>query len=700
MKDKMKLTICRFSCLWLLVFVLFPLTGAEAAEDIMIDAYSARNYVLLRWYPQTIELYRKCAKEGFIVERRVVGERAWEQLEIVRPGSYNDFIEWSKKEDKALLVNYIVHKDEMLAHAKDFVNQADSLKTIDMDEFEKPDEQSMLYAMGLIACEFSADLAKLAALNYLDERVQTQQLYEYRVVPAAKMKSVTSAIVKVNTGQQTKFAKPNTLEIKQSKKNLQMQWSVAGLQKDYSGYRVERSRDGKNFVAVSDDPILHMVTDEKSKNTCMFNDTLPDCGRDYYYRYCGLNRFGLKGPYSNVVKVRCEDDFLVDIDVERVTIDKEGAHLKWSVRNPLNQAIKGFYVERIEKYEPDENGRAPFVRLNNGKLLPPTTTAYTDKKPLETNYYQVVAIGNAEGQQARSFVTNANKLDSVPPLPPVGLKGSIDSSGVVTLTWLPNTEPDIMAYRVFFSNTLDGKYIAASDTFLLTPYFTDTLFLGSLTNDIYYKVLAIDNNYNQGKLSEPLKLLKPDTIAPAKVLFEQIVQRKEDYAIDIDWINSPSNDVVRLDLYQRIGDKGQFVLLKKWENEPIPEHYTDTTDFSDKMVYYALDCYDYSGNHTLTESVPVYARERKKVCAKNLKVEADYLKGGIRLQWQKCGCQLDNIRIYRTDDGEQALLQTIGGLERSYFDATVKKGHTYKYVVKPMLPTSFTKSVSSDEIKF
>ena len=294
-----------------------------------------------------------------------------------------------------------------------------------------------------------------------------------------------------------------------------------------------------------------------------------------------------------------------------------------------------------------------------------------------------------------------NKADTTPPAPPTGLQGRIDSLGVVTLDWKPNTDPDIYAYRVFFANREDGTYVGASDTFLLTPHFTDTLFLGSLTNDIYYKVMAIDRNYNQSGLSAPLKLLKPDTIAPFNAVFD--VVRQQDYRtgddVEITWINSPSDDVVKLELWQRIGDNGSWKVLKAWESLPLPEHYTDTTYTNGDMVYYRLTCYDYSGNKRETDGTPVYTREKKKVCAKNLTVRTDYEKGGIRLEWEKNSCAVEKYRIFRTDNGETSLLVTVGGQERAYFDDRILREHTYKYVLWPIADEA-TQTVESAEVRF
>lgn len=688
----------------LLLWVAATAAAHAEGEDIQLMAFSARNYVLLRWYPQSVEVYRKCKDAGFAIERRTVGESStWERLEVVKPGSYNDFADLAKKDAKSLIMAFILHKDELLKHADDFKHLADSTESepIDMSKFEKGPELEMAYAMGLIASEFNPDLAKAAALNYLDERVHTQQNYEYRVVPAGNVKGISSAVLKVSTATATKLANPHMLEIKQTKNNLRMSWSTKDMERDYSGFQLERSTDGKNFKVINDEPIVHIVTDEKTKDKCLYTDTLPKCGQDYYYRYCGLSRFGMKGPYSNVVKVRCEDDYMVYVKLDQVVIDKEGGHLKWTVENPLNQPVKGFYVERVEKFQPDEYGNASFVKLNKGKLLPASARSYIDKNPLESNYYRVVAVGDKPEQVAPSFPQFMNSVDSIPPAPPVGLKGTIDSAGVVNLSWDPNTEPDIYAYRVFFSNTKDGFYVNKSDTFIKVTHFTDTLFLGSLTNDIYYKVLAIDKNYNQGDLSEAIRIQKPDTIAPFRATFDRVEQQPNGGPMEVNWFNSPSEDVVRLELYQRKGDHGDFTLMQQWEGsfDKLPEHYTDTTAFNNESVYYNLICYDYSGNSTKTEGIPVYGKAGRKQCAKDLQVNPDYAMGGVRVKWKKCGCRLEAFSVYRTEEGEQKLLKTVGAMETSYFDKTAKKGHIYKYIVIPE-SDEFTKAVVSEEIKF
>lgn len=684
-----------------LLALVTPMLVIAQDYDIELDSYYGGNYVLLRWYPQSFEVYKRCSEHGFVVERRSSESEQWQTLSTLKPGSYADFSELEKKNDKAFLANFLLHTDETLKNIKvdentiDNQNDENDAKETDL---KNPKDADFMYKMCLLECEFSVDMAKVMALNFRDDYVHTQQVYEYRVRPADANIKLKCRTKKVTTNKKQTLATMANITAQNKDFRVYFTWNMDNLSADYSGFQLERSSDGTNFTRVNKEPIVHLASDEISENVLTCKDTLPDCDKMYYYRVCGLNRFGLKGPYSNVVKVSYDCNYTVKVTLKDVNInEKNEATLSWEVENTDNQSIKGFDIQRAATI--DING-GQFESILKGKQLPSNTRTFIDKHPLESNYYRVVAYGKKEKQFSSSNFYYAHAIDSVPPAAPTGLKATIDSAGIVKLTWDKNTEPDIMAYRVFFSNDSLSEYIGASDTFLTTQFYTDTLNLGTLTNEIYYKVLAIDKNFNQGPLSAAVKLIKPDTIPPSPALFIEIKQDETGIVL-VSWQKSSSTDVAKQVLLRKVGDEGTYRVAETWTgNANIPTTYADTFMAVGERIYYKLIVFDKSENKTEREAAPFKSKYIKRECVKNVTTKVNYKKGYIELHWDKCGCKISKINIYRSDaDSDSKLMGTIKGVENTFFDYSVKKGERYLYFVQPVTE-KMSKIVKTEAVNF
>ena len=114
---------------------------------------------------------------------------------------------------------------------------------------------------------------------------------------------------------------------------------------------------------------------------------------------------------------------------------------------------------------------------------------------LRANHYIIAAVDTA-GNASYSLNTYGHLIDSIPPNIPTGLTGRIDTNGLVHLTWNVNKEPDIMGYAIQFSNDSSHVFAVVTNKPVLTNSYTDTIMIRTLTERIYYKVVAIDKNFN------------------------------------------------------------------------------------------------------------------------------------------------------------------------------------------------------------
>jgi len=147
--------------------------------------------------------------------------------------------------------------------------------------------------------------------------------------------------------------------------------------------------------------------------------------------------------------------------------------------------------------------------------------------------------------------------DTFPPEAPTMLSGSIDSSGIVRLEWASNTEPDLWGYRVYFANAADHEFIQISSDLLKEPRFQDTITLNTLTEEIFYRVVAVDRGFGHSDYSEMTMLKRPDIIAPSAGVFTNY--RVEDNSVILEWAPSSSSDAVGQRIYRSIAGNSEII---------------------------------------------------------------------------------------------------------------------------------------------
>jgi hypothetical protein len=92
--------------------------------------------------------------------------------------------------------------------------------------------------------------------------------------------------------------------------------------------------------------------------------------------------------------------------------------------------------------------------------------------------------------------TSVVEVDTTPPFAPRGIFTDTGDD-LVILTWVPNSEPDLAAYRVYASDAYDGVYTFLGQTA------TETYYDDGAPNGVtvYYAVTALDRSGNESELS-------------------------------------------------------------------------------------------------------------------------------------------------------------------------------------------------------
>lgn len=673
--------------------------GIHSSNDLELLYFNHGDSVSLRWAPVREDVFRKSAQVGYVVQRRLEGETAWQSISQPLMPMSNEKMEVNEAfNDYYEAIREIIYHKGRDANKNTPAQSGDGIFSV---EGETPLEEDLLLAMALFSCDFSVDAARAAAVLYVDKSIVKGAKYQYRVVLGDEVSKSNPkvGVCDVNTAVLSQLPKMDGFEAEFREWDVFFSWPIEKHAGYYSGYMVERGLDSLHFKPVKDRPIIHSFSENEFAKLCTFIDSVPDQDNVYYYRVKGLSPFGFYGPASKIVKGQAKFNFnLIDVKIDTVIYNKKNeANITWKVDKKYEKKIKGFKVLKTQDFK-------TYADLTgSGALLPAKQRKFKDPKVKRSNYYSVVAVGYKEGEMVSSNFTYAHNPDTIPPATPVGLKAVVDSAGIARISWTPNTEEDLLGYRVYSSNSgRDDDFFHITDYYMDTVLL-DTLYLNTLTKAIYYKVSAVDKNFNTSPRSKAIKAMRPDTVAPIGVVFEFLSQ--DEKGVNVVWENSPSEDFAYMELYRQVDDTGKVELVNRYEaKKKMPTKYVDNSLETGVLVQYFMKVYDDAGNMTQSRTDRLQTTGERPGCIENVRHEvynSERVKE-IRISWQKRGdVSISRYVIYRKeDDGRMLPVASVRANELFYVDKDIAIGSSYVYIVRAVSTERVCPAVYTDPIEF
>jgi len=649
----------------ILFFLLFYSQWAIGQDHhIAAMADVKPGLIRLRWAPSSIIGWEMGIKYGYNIERFAIGENGRGesspseskvgkngplQLTLLTPQPIKPYplSKMDTIDERVAIVAEVIYGDQPIPEQGGFGAF-----------YEAHNRNEWRMSMALLSCDLSPLAAKSAGLYFEDTDIKAGNRYIYRISLAQQPKNIlidTAVVVAVPT----LLARPRELTIICTDTIAALAW-----RKDvYSAYIVERAADGKNFHEISALPVV----------SPHFKDTLPENEHKYSYRVKGITPFGEYGPYSETVvgmgmptvDDRPQLDTIIIQNNQRIQI-------RWLLPGHLPDQLSKIIITRAN------NSKGPFISIATLKGI---AYSYTDLKPAATNYYRIKGI-TKQGKAIYSFPYFAQLIDTIPPATPTGVKGVVDSLGIVCLQWNGNTEPDLLGYRVFRANSAKEEFVEVTSKVINTPSFTDNITLHTLSKSIYYKVIAVDKNYNTSPYSIPIQLKRPDTIAPSPPLFTKVFNT--DTAIILKWNNSTSEDVVRYTLY-RINTKDSIRQpIAIWDTVHLKTSLKDTVLHQGNTYFYQILVYDDSGNKTIETSGDIWVETGIRPAITTW--SASKQNKAISLHWQYNAENVKQYRIYRAKNNDLfTLYTTLDGTKTEFTDNAIFLGNVFKYKITAVL---------------
>ena len=361
--------------------------------------------------------------------------------------------------------------------------------------------------------------------------------------------------------------------------------------------------------------------------------------------------------------------------------------IQWEFPVETENQITGFMVSR------SNSAGGPYDDVTK-TALPKEARSYTDQTSLNNTYYQLRAVDKLGNEVSRSYPFLVQVEDNTPPVIPSGLTGSMDKSGIASLSWLPNTDPDIMGYRLFKSNSLKEEPVEITRAILTDLVYTDSVNIKVLNKDVYYHVIAVDKNYNASDYSKPLKLLRPDIIPPAAPIFTRSEVKKD--SVILEWKNSISDDVAKYE-FIKMEDRGTTLrLVSTWTQTSLRKAYTDIALTPGEEFQYKVIVYDSAGNSSEAVTRRILFESGYRKAAEELKATVNRDEKFITLQWKSEPSSVKCIVYKKINDERFLTYKTIEGAVNTFRDKGVNINNMYTYKIQLVYPNGIKSMVSKE----
>lgn len=646
----------------ILLMLLLLSVSTKAQENIVLMSSVDSVNVRLRWSPKNYLVWKTANKYGYTLQRYTFDQQmnlTLERTDDFRPLSLDEWEPIADTNDNAAVVAQAMFGDSF-----EMANEGSSiLRMINIAQ-----EQDMRFSFAMLIAAQDFDIACKMGLGTL-QQIEPDKRYLYRLfvnVPDSVLKCDTAGCIVTS---QDIPQLPNILDLDAVYINgrIELRWPKMVNEDYFVGYYIERSSDSVNYIRINHSLFVPFETESYVRNYT-FSDTVEHMGERYFYRIQGVNFFGEYSKYSPIATVSTYKPITTRPFITELEDAGDGnLGVYWDFPIDEQSQLSGFQI-LVSDYVADNY--MPMLK----DLLPSETRQCVVPSVGPSNYV-IVAAYDKSGIEYLSMPKFIQPVDSIPPIAPVGLKGSMNSNGVVTLDWTANSEPDIAGYRVFYTTDKYMSYTNLTNKPITDNHFEYEFPLNWLNRNLYFTVVAEDIFYNYSDYSDTIAIKMFDTIPPSPAVFRSY--ESTDSAICMAWVNSSSSDLMTTSLV-RYSDLKADTLIK-FRDEV--EEYFDTSAESDKEYIYQIVAKDSAGN--VSKSGGIAATGKHKPDTVKLTASYNTDKGGVVLKWDNAGKEQVTVSVYKSSEGGTLnLFKTISGSAEIYIDGDVEINRSYIYRIR------------------
>ncbi|ELR73220.1 hypothetical protein C900_05269 [Fulvivirga imtechensis AK7] len=657
------------------------ITQAQQNSEVKVLARAQEDVILLRWAPTDAISWEYGNKYGYTIERYTVIKDSVLLKPAVKilltPGGIKPEPPevWEPRIDQ----NDYAAIAAQAIYGETFELTEDYAKDI-VQVINKTKELEQRFSFALFAADQSFKVAEMSGLAFVDKNARENEKYMYKVISNVpdSVQQITPGTFFIGLMDHAPLPQPIDLEATFGDRIVMLKWNREFFERVYNSFVIERSDDGGGtFRQISNQPLINAYTGDTPDARYYYKmDSIPENHIKYVYRVRGISAFGEIGPPSETIEG--EGFELVNAQVGITGHDIDGANnvrINWGFRAEKETDIRGFEVQRSGKQS------GPFNNINEEEILQPGTRSYIDQRPLSTAYYRIGFVTKYnERRYSHPYLVQLE--DSIPPAIPKGISAVIDTSGIISFTWIANQEEDLLGYRVYRSNFKNSEFSQLTSSPIRINSFQDTISLKNLTDKIYYRISAVDSRYNVSEMSDIIEVIKPDLIPPVPPVFEKVEASSE--GITIKWTGSSSTDVSKLILYRRQARTDNWAIIA--DLAATDTFYVDRNLTSGTRYGYLLVAVDEAGNESDPSKPVTLAALDQVQTGRFVKINSRVSREEklVRVSWQFESVQEPSAYlIYRSAEDEPiALYRRINGSSREFIDRELTNHTQYKYRIK------------------
>lgn len=669
-----------------ITFLFFGIICAQFAQsdDIQILGQVKKEAIWLRWGLTTPLSWKNANQKGVTIERYTITQN--QQMLDNIPSSRKILTSTPLKPQPLDKWMPLLENNDFIAVAAQAIyGESFELTTGEgiISKLKTASELEMRHSFALYAADNSIQVAKLSGLFFEDKEIEPHTQYLYKIyVPSAQM-SIDTGLLYINTDQIETIPIPQEVHAKFSENSVEISWNARFYSDVFSSYVIERSLDSLHFERISKQNTV--IVEDGEGNVPMRGsvyDSLSTSNPEqhYFYRVRGVTYFGEISEPSEIVSGKAV--FTIEGFNPSITqVDENNpqqAQIQWSFPEERRYLLKGFRVLNSPNME------GPYNPVHDA-LLPPTQYQYIHQNPLQTSFYMIEAEG-LKGERTLSFHKLVQPLDTIPPVTPQNVQIQADTSGIIRFSWNQGKENDLYGYRIFTANHPKEEFTEITTDVWTDTTYQDTLNLNTLTEKVYYQVIALDNRYNRSYHNPIIEVQRPDVIPPTAPVITNY-QAEEKY-IQFTWIPSVSTDVQGYRIARKDYAKAPWKTLIELDSTQLPNSkqiYVDSANLvAGKGYWYKVEALDEAQNVSEPALLKTQTLDRGIRPPVNIQTQVDRKKHHIRLVWEEYkGRGVKRYVIYRAEEGKSLKIHSsIDGTKKEYIDQSPPINKTYQYLVQ------------------
>lgn len=649
---------------WFSIIIGFSFNPAFSQKKIRQELPKVRiaglgkpynDHISLRWNVTDAGIFRNLYSGGVLIDRLILdandkAESGWQRItkDTIRAWPLSTFNKPEYKTDTAKLI---------IAQAMYGRSEyPEGLGLFQLAEVQAQERQNKHLIISLYSA-ISPSGAQAAGLAFDDAiKVDSAKKYVYRIYPARHLPGLAI----LDTGYvfvlgRDIYANETFTGLKTENHDGYIFLKWPQKTSPFTGYWIERSSDKKVFTRVNRNIYLPPVDTTEEESMFGFMDSIPTHYKPYYYRLTGVNAFGEQIVFADTVSGMSVDRTPpkeVQLDFKR---DGNKVSFSWNACKDVD--LKGYYM-----LQGDNNMAADTLAI--AEIIAPTATTASLILPkgFQSAYYRLMLLDTARNLSYSNSVY-VFVSDTIAPDPPQLLSATIDSAGWVTVCWKSDTrEKKMEGYKVYIANQADHAFSAVSNVIPDTTFRYKTT-LQTLSRQLYFKVVAVDGNYNHSKMSKAIAVTRPDTIPPPRPVITGYTNDKG--KIRVQWAPDESVDLKEFTLFRRKAKDSLWTAITHTRNT----EYTDAGFMQGASYEYTLLAKDSSGNVS-PYAIPIHLATSPAAKDTDIRLTGSYDKDNkaISLRWKKPADDVQFYVLYKNKGQGLTMYKSIPASQLEYAD--------------------------------